>query len=288
MKRAPTLPRLTKEMVLDAAVLSKPEARFLVANYYAAQEARKRNDMQLRHLGITDGVAEGTVKPLLAHTADQNAVIESEVARAMKKYVEGDAVGRWLLSHIGIGGVLAAGFLAHLDVTKSDTAGGFWRFAGLDAGTSKWEKGGKRPWNADLKQLCFHLGECIKRTSNHPDSFYGAFYRERKALLVARNDRGDFAERSKTYETKSADVKAKLAEGKLPDGNLDRQACNITAKMLLSHLHAIMYWDHYGKPPPKPFAIAILGHAHEVRIPNIEMFPGFAEAYYGAPLAKAA
>jgi hypothetical protein len=273
-------------MVLEAGKLSNPEARFLVSNYYASQDARKRNDMQLRHIGENP---EAPAVKLLNYTAEANAVIEGQVKSALGKYAEGTLVGRWLLSHVGIGPVLAAGFLAHLDVTKSDTAGGFWKFAGLDAGSSKWEKGQKRPWNAELKQFCFHLGECIKRSSNHPDSFYGQFYKERKALLVMRNERGDFAERAKnTYETKSADVKAKLAEGKLPDGNLDRQACNITVKMLLSHLHAVMYWDHYGKPPPKPFAIAILGHAHEVRIPNIEMLPGLAEAYYGAPQSIAA
>ncbi len=285
MKRAPEMPRVGKELILEASKLSNPAARFLVSNYYTTQDARKRADMQVRHLGDCAG---NELAEQLKWQAMANSVMEGQLQRPMLAYAESSAAGRWLLSHIGIGPVIAAGFLAHLDVTKSETAGGFWRFAGLDAGTSKWEKGGKRPWNAELKQLCFHLGECIKRTSNHPDSFYGKFYRERKALLVARNDRGDFAERAKVYETKSADVKAKLAEGKLPDGNIDRQACNITVKMLLSHLHAVMYWEHYKKPPPKPFAMAILGHAHEVRIPNIEMFPGLAEAYYGAPQSIAA
>lgn len=285
MKRAPEMPRASKEVILDAAKLSNPAARFLVSNYHTQQDARKRADMQVRHLG--DGAAD-ELATQLAHQAECHAVMEGQVQKALLSYARGSAVGRWLLSHIGISGILASGFLAHLDVTRSDTAGGFWRFAGLDAGTSKWEKGGKRPYNAELKQLCYHLGECIKRTSNHPDSFYGAFYRERKALLVRRNDRGDFVERAKTYETTSADVRAKLAEGKLPDGHLDRRACNETVKILLSHLHAVMYWDHYGKAPPKPFAISILGHAHEVRVPNADMFPGFEEAYYGAPLEKAA
>jgi hypothetical protein len=269
MKRSPDLPRLTKEMVLDAAKLSAPEARFLVSNYYQAQEERKRNDMQLRHLG-------DKTSPLLHFTADTSAKAEQQVQRGLEKYAEGSPVGRWLLAQFGVGPVIAAGLLAHLDVTKSETAGGFWKFAGHDPST-KWEKGQKRPWNAELKQLGFHFGECAKRSSGSPDSFYGKFYRERKAQLVARNEAGGNAERAKTYTTQSADVRAKLAEGKLPDGNIDRQACNITFKMFLSHLHAVMYWDHYGKAPPKPFAIAVLGHAHEVRIPHIEMFPGFAE-----------
>jgi hypothetical protein len=278
MKRAPEMPRLSKEQILSAASLSNPAARFLVANYYNNQDARKRCDMQLRHLGDE---AANELAALLQWSADANAVLEGQVQRALEKYAEGNPVGRWMLSLHGVGPVLAAGFLAHLDVTQTETAGGFWAFAGLAAGTQKWERGEKRPWNAALKQLCFHFGECIKRTSNHPNSFYGKFYRERKALLVKRNDSGAFAERAKVYTTTSADVKKTLKEGRLPDGNLDRQACNITAKLFLSHLHAVMYWQHYGKAPPKPFAMSILGHAHEIAVPNAGMFPGFVEAYYG-------
>jgi hypothetical protein len=278
MKRAPTnIPKASKEVVLEAAKLSKPAARFLVASYYDAQENRKGGDMQLRHLGDRD---RDQLVATIQYQADANAVIESQVMRSLKAYAAGSPVGRWCLEQHGIGPVIAAGLIAHIDVEVAQTAGQVWRFAGLDP-TSKWKKGEKRPWNAGLKQLCFHLGECAKRSSNHPDSFYGAFYRERKAMIVARNEAGEFAERAKTFFTKSADVKATLAEGKLPDGNLDRQACNITAKLFLSHLHAVMYWDRYGQPPPKPFAIAILGHAHEVRIPHADMFPGFEDAYYG-------
>lgn len=285
MKRAPQMPRMSKEQVLSAGNLTDPAARFLVANYYASQDARKRCDMQLRHLGDS---AHAELEALLRWTADANAVMEGQVARALQKYAEASQIGLWMLSLHGVGPILAAGFLAHLDVTQTETAGGFWAFAGLAAGTQKWERGEKRPWNAALKQLSFHFGECIKRTSNHPDSFYGAFYRERKALLVERNQAGKYAERAKIYTTKSAEVKRTLATGKLPDGNLDRQACNITAKMFLSHLHALMHWHHYGKVPAKPFAISVLGHAHEVKVPNTGMFPGFDEAYYGKLSSQAA
>jgi hypothetical protein len=273
------MPRMSKEQILSAAGLSNAAARFLVSDYYNSQDARKRCDMQLRHLGDE---AAGELQALLQWTADANAVMENQIQRALAKYAESSPIGQWMLDIHGVGPVLSAGFLAHLDVTQTETAGGFWAFAGLAAGTQKWDRGEKRPWNAQLKQLCFHFGECIKRTSNHPDSYYGRFYRRRKELLVERNEAGAYAERAKVYTTKSADVKKTLAAGRLPDGNLDRQACNITAKLFLSHLHAVMYWEHYHKPPPKPFAISILGHAHEISVPNTEkLFPGFAGAYYG-------
>ncbi len=277
-KRADTvIPRASKEMILEAAKLTNPEARFLVSDYYASQEMRKRMDMQDRHQGdssMTERISA------LEYMGNGFALMEDEVHKMLKKYAEASAVGRWMLSQYGVGPVIVAGMLCHLDIKQAPTAGHFWRFSGLDP-TCKWEKGQKRPYNAAMKQLCFHFGECAKRTSGSPLSFYGQFYKQRKQLLEQRNEAGHFAERAKTFECKSADWKKILQTGKLPAGNLDRQACNQTAKMFLSHLHAIMYWDHYGKAPPRPFMIAIKGHAHEVKVPNADMFPGFEEAYYG-------
>ena len=281
MKRASDIPRFGKEVVLEAARLSNPEARFLVANYYTAQEMRKRTDMQLRHLGEKDVATEEPPKVLTA-TGNDFARIEDNMKKALQGYAESTVVGRWCLSHYGIGPVITAGLLAHLDITKAPTAGHFWSFAGLNP-AAVWEKGKKRPWNADLRQICWHLGQCAKRISFRPEAFYGQLYLERKELIVRRNENGEFAERAKTFVTRSKEVKEILAEGKLPAGNLDSQACNFVAKIFLSHLHALMYWDYYErKVPPKPFAMAILGHVHEIAIPNTEeYFPGFYEQYYG-------
>ena len=286
MKRAPSIHKLDREVVLEAAKLTAPEIRFLVSNYYASQDMRKRADMQVRHLG-PDKAAGDTLPPLLNFTGKQFAEIEQQVGRGLAAYAEGSAVGRWMLAQHGVGPVLTAGFLAHLDIEQAPTAGHFWRFAGQDP-SCKWEKGEKRPYNADLKQLVYHFGECIKRTSNSPDSFYGAIYKSRKALIVERNENGFNAERAKTFRTTSADVRKTLATGKLPAGNLDRQACNYAAKIFLSHLHAVMFWDRYGKAPPKPFSLSIMGHAHEIKIPMVEMFLGLADAYYGRAIKQAA
>lgn len=278
MKRTKTvIEPVSKEMILQAANLTNPEARFLVSNYYAAQDMRKRTDMQLRHKG--EAALPERVSAL-HYMGDGFALMEREVHKMLQKYAEASPVGRWLLSLHGVGPVIAAGMLAHLDIERAPTAGHFWRFSGLDP-TCEWKKGEKRPYNPDMKQLCFHFGECAKRVSGSPKAFYGQFYKERKTLLVDRNESGAYAERAKTFFTKSAEVKAKLAAGKLPENNIDRQACNQTSKLFLSHLHAVMYWDHFNQPPPKPFAIAILGHAHEVKIPNLNLVPGLERAYYG-------
>jgi hypothetical protein len=279
MKRTKTIPKAGREVVLSAAKLNDAEIRLLVANYYMSQDMRKRADMQVRHLGDRSGT--DYIPPLLQYLADSSATVELAVKNGIAKYADASIVGQWCQLQVGVGPIITAGLLAHIDISKAPTVGHIWSFAGLNP-EMKWEKGKKRPYNAALKQVCFHLGECFKRTSGNPDSLYGRIYQTRKIMLIARNDEGYNAERAKSYRTQSAEVRKTLALGKLPAGNLDRQACNYAAKIFLSHLHAILFWDKYHKPPPKPFAISIMGHAHEIRIPDLDMFPGFSDAYYGA------
>jgi hypothetical protein len=267
---------------------------------------RKRLDMQLRHLGDNtylasaapdfDNIVELDAAKVgglmgLTYTVECFAFIEKQVQRHLLKYAEDSRVGQWMLSQIGIGPVIAAACLAYLDIGKAPTAGHFWSFCGLNP-AQVWEKGQKRPYCADMKQAMFHLGECAKRSSGHADAVYGKLYRDKKNKLVERNANGEFEDRARDhFELKSTDgpARKKLDAGQLPDFNLDRQAANYAAKIFLSHLHAVWYWDHFKRIPPRPFAVQHLGHAHEIRVPNTEtLFPGFAEAYYGAPLAKAA
>lgn len=91
MRRASAIPKPDRETVLDAGKLSNAEARFLVSNYYAAQEARKREDMQLRHLGDNQ---EQIRTKLLEWTAMANAEIESTVKRGLLKFCEASPDGQ--------------------------------------------------------------------------------------------------------------------------------------------------------------------------------------------------
>src|SRR5215831_16360898 len=214
MKRATDLTRLPTEVVLEAAKLSDPEARLLVSNYYQAQDSRKAADMQIRHIGDKE------LPVVLKYYADSNAHIEAQVLKALHRYAASKPMGQWMLDTYGIGPVISAGFLAHLTITHRDkvtgdevptmTVGHWWSFAGLDPGV-KWVKGKKRPWNAQLKQLCYHSGECIKRVSNKDTAYYGHIYRARKEFIVARNEGGHYAERAKTFFTNKPEVKKLLA-----------------------------------------------------------------------------
>lgn len=277
MKRADhKIPRLSKEQVLLAKNLSLPGVRMTVSNYYRAQAGRKQADMQLRHLG--DRPDPGGI---LEHYSNTMAHLEADMEKELLVFARNHPVGKWLLAIHGIGPVITAGMLAYVNIEIAQTAGQIWRFAGLDPAV-KWERGQKRPWCAAMKQIMWHAGQCFMRSHTSDKSYYGKLYKEKKNELEAKNEARHWAERCKTFVTQSADVKKCLADGKLPPFIIDAMARRWAVKIFISHFHAVYYWSHWKKAPPKPYAIAILGHAHEIRIPNTAMFPGLAKSYYGA------
>jgi hypothetical protein len=74
----------------------------------------------------------------LAFFADQAGMLEGQVKNALDAYSLSSEVGRWSRDVCGIGPVIAAGLMAHIDINQCETAGAIWRFAGLDP-TVKWK-----------------------------------------------------------------------------------------------------------------------------------------------------
>lgn len=289
--------KLTKDIKNAAKVLSDTEARFLVDAYYIMQENRIRTGNQVRSMGESDEPNE-----VLQWFFTQNQNLEGEVKKALAAYVGSHPIGQWMQAQLGIGPVIAAGFLADLDVNPwrckkplgkaekpcseahphSDylcgrerimTAGAFWSFCGMNP-DAKWEKGKKRPWNAGLKRLCYLLGESFVKVHNNPKSIYGRLYAEKKAYYEKKNENGDYAElAAKTLEEKnydkSTDAYAAYISGKLPKAQIHMRAKRFAVKIYLSHLHHVWYQHVFGEAPPKPFAISILGHAHHILPPEL-------------------
>jgi hypothetical protein len=124
--------RLTRDLRDAARHLSHAEARYLVDDYYMMQENRIRTAGQIRALRETkEPVA------LLTWFNEQSVTLENQIKFALGRYSEGHPVGKWALGITGIGPVIAAGLLAHIDIEKAPTAGHIFRFAGLDQ-TVKW------------------------------------------------------------------------------------------------------------------------------------------------------
>ena len=289
--------RLTRDLASAAKTISDAEARFLTDAYYAMQDARIRADGQIRSIvknpvetGETNeaGDAVKAVEPhdVLIWLAEQNATLESQVKRALEKYVNVHPVGGWLTSIFGIGPVIAAGLLAHIDITEAPTAGHIWAFAGLDP-TKKWEKKTKRPWNADLKVLCWKAGESFVLFHGNEKCYYGQLWRKQKDEYMARNEAGAYAERcveilAKKKFDKETEAFKHYSSGKLPPAHIHAMARRYAVKHFLVDLQAVWYFIHYGKIAPKPWIIEHGGHVH-FRTPwNAEAVPGLLEAYRAA------
>ena len=272
MSSSPTIQLLSD--VRDASkMISDQEARFLVDLYYQVQELRKtcRNQvLSMVTAAEAKDTAKGKAEPtrVLRWFADSHASTEREIQYCLKKFAESRYMGIWAMKIMGIGPIIAAGLMAHIDIKKAPTVGHIWRFAGLDP-TLVWNKGQKRPFNAKLKTLCWKVGESFVKTMNRPTGFYGKLFQERKALEIQRNDAGEFKSQAEAQLMrfkigKETDAYAAYSKGKLPKGHIHARAKRYAVKIFLSHWQAEAYRDHYGKEPPKPFAISHLGHAHMI------------------------
>jgi hypothetical protein len=253
--------RLKRDVRAASITLSDDQARHLVDIYYQMQDDRIRSKARTRALQESN-------EPHMAIEwfGEQFETIENAAKSCLDKYVQGHPMGDWLYSIKGVGPVLAAGLLAHIDISKVQTAGGIWRYAGQDP-TCKWEKGQKRPWNAQLKVICWKLGQSFMKVSCYEDAYYGQMYRARKDYEVARNESGANTEAARIkLETvkigKDTDAYKSYIQGKLPPAHVDARARRWVVHIFLAHLFEVWYKKHNGKPPPLPFPIAHMQHVH--------------------------
>lgn len=277
------LQKVRKDLREGVTTLSLQEVRFLVDLYYSAQDFRISSANQVRALGIGDEPDN-----LLEWAVQVFVTVENEIRKALDLFSrkEPSGVGLWQRSITGIGPVIAAGFLAHIDIERAPTAGHIWSFAGLNP-TVVWEPRTKRPWNARLKVLCWKAGESWVKVSGNPNDVYGKIYLRRKALEIERNESGQFAEQAAHVLAtkrigKTTQAYGWYEKGKLPPAHIHARAKRYAVKLYLAHWHSVAYFLKYQTAPPLPYPIVHLGHAHVIDVPNMDMVPGLQEA-----LAKA-
>ncbi len=394
--------KLSKDLRKAAKDLKESEVRFLVSSYYAMQSDRIRSDARARQLDKVNEPHE-----ILKWLGEQSGTLEKQLKSVLHEYVKNHIMGEWLLSNDGIGPVISAGLLAHIDINIAKYAGQIWSFAGIAHGvldemplikvlpknatleeiheealksykvlyvcngilyyttpdddrlkcsyiidnelyweeksikgdkphhikddvklyrtfparyektedvimflewtntlepglyteedlmafplfpaqeidlirkrtnriSYKWEKGTKRPWNAELKTLCWKAGESFVLVSNKETAVYGNMYAQKKQVYLEKNERGGFAlnaaKRLENYNiSKDTDAYKAYIQGKLPPAHVHSMAKRYATKMFLSHFHSVWYEKHHGVPAPMPFVIQHLGHADYIPPPN--------------------
>jgi len=280
---------LARDLKEAAKDLSLQEIRYLVDTYYLMQDQRKRSGNQVRDL-----TKAGEPCQFIQWTQGQFLELEKSVGKVLDYLTRDKELGIWARSIVGIGPVITAGLMSHINLTHwscihakvgeikkactSDnpcgpechpivvnTVGHIWRFAGLDP-TQEWKAKEKRPWNAELKTLCWKIGESFVKVSGNPASLYGRLYMERKVMETARNEQMLFRDQAvaklkKFNIGKGTEAYKWYSIGKLPPGHLHARAKRYAVKLFLAHYHEKAFEIQFGEKPPLPYPIAILGHA---------------------------
>jgi hypothetical protein len=126
------LAALTRDIKEAVRIVSPDEARFLVDAYYTWQDQRKRTANQQRALGESNEPHAAIV------WLEGNAsMLERSLKTLLKVYADHQPIGVWSQSITGIGPVISAGLMAHIDIEKAPTVGHIWRFGGQDP-TQEW------------------------------------------------------------------------------------------------------------------------------------------------------
>ncbi len=261
--------KLSRDLRAATATMTQDEARYLVDYYYQLQDDRIRAKGRHRAFSVDKEPHE-----LIVWLSDNTAFLEKQIAKGLLAYAQSDFVGQWSLSVTGIGGVLSAGLLAHIDIEKCPAVGHIYSFAGIAPNGKKWEKGGKRPFNAKLKVLTWKIGESFVKVSGRPQDYYGKVYVNAKAELTASNEAGAFEGEAarilteKKFGKETEAFKAYLI-GKLPLAHVHARAKRKAVYLFLSHWWEVAYKHKFpGRPCPQPYAIAHGGHVHYIPVFN--------------------
>jgi hypothetical protein len=263
------LSKLHKDLRDAADTMSAQEIRYIVDTYYTVQNYRLRSANQIRALSKSEEPV-ALLEWIQAGISD----LEKEITKWMLRYASSSETGQWALSICGIGPVIAAGMLAHLDMTKTTNINKWWAFAGFDP-TKTWQKGQKRPWNAKLKVLGYKAGESFVKVQNNKNDVYGQLFVEKKRLYTARNAAGVYSDRAEQIlATKKfgddTDAKKHYSEGKLPPAHIHAMARRWTIKIFMSHLWQIAYEETYKTVAPNPWILepGLGGHVDRINVPN--------------------
>lgn len=133
--------QLTKILKEAARRIGPIDARYLCDAYYAQQKIRIELANRWR--------AENKSNEVIGWTVANAAKLEARIQRLLGEWAASSRIGEWSQSIHGIGPVLSAGLLAHIDIAKAPTVGCIWRFAGLDPSVEWVSVDQAKKWLAD-------------------------------------------------------------------------------------------------------------------------------------------
>jgi len=258
-------------------IMTREEIRQLVSTFYEQQDNRIRAAGRQRELAAVERQHSA-----ITYATNQASLLETNIQAMLQVAVEQSGeMGEWLMSLHGIGPVLAAGILAHINMEIVQVAGQIHSYAGMTPGKTR-EKGKKLTYNPELKKMFWKVGQSFVRANNPEVNTYRRIYDERKLYEQAKNLAGDYKSQADDIlaakKIEAADYKATLEKGMLSDGHIDARCKRYAVKMFISHYFELAYFSLHQELPVRPFVIEHLGHIDYVRPPNSSIVKGFDEA----------
>jgi len=253
---------------------SREEANRLVKLYYQMQRVRIISASQVR---AAEKAEESSY--LVTFFGSEYGIIEDQIKKVLDVYTDHTPIG-WVLKQIcGIGPVISAGLVSGFDITKAKSAGGFWRYCGLDP-TVKKVAGEKLKYNEDMKVLVvFKLGESFVKVKNNPNAIYSRIYDEWYAEYSRRNAAGEYVNvcntelATKNFRDKDNNVTYQAyLKGIYPDSRIYNMAKRKPLMIFISHLFDLEFMLHYHKKSPVPYVIEYLNHVHTIENPLVKIW----------------
>ena len=116
----------------DPANMSTGETRFVVSSYYGIQKARLQ--VNNRYIALKKS---GESMTMLSFILAGLTASEHNIQKILAAFSANNGVGKWAESIPGVAGIISAGLISEIDITRAPTVGHIWRFAGMDP-TSEW------------------------------------------------------------------------------------------------------------------------------------------------------
>lgn len=123
----------------------------------------------------------------------------------------------------------------------------------------------KPPYNANLKKICWQLGDSFLKQRNRKKSLYGGLFNDRIEYETRKNMNRDYSYQAvmavsmKQYNHKTSAYQS-YAKGMLPDAHILARSKRFVARIFIVHLFEIMWINQYGTAPEKFFPLEHLGH----------------------------
>ena len=181
--------RLQKDIIAANELTSFAEANYMVKTFYTMQELRKASVMQEKEL-------RKATKPcnVAPYMTAQYKTLETSLKLGIEKFASEQPIGQWMLRLYGIGPILSANMLSHIDINRINNYGHLVAYAGMTATPPTWGKGMKRPFNADFKTAVWKVGDTMMKFSSHPKCVHGHYYLHHKAREWRRNLNGELTQ----------------------------------------------------------------------------------------------